>query len=652
MLPMPINRSAQKSVDLYLIKPSQCDLVVILFWSRLGTPVNIDGEDYLSGTHYELQDAIRAGVETWVYLRTDESPFKENDSDFDAKCAEYKRLKDFIANLNHKGRFDQPYNRYDKPEDFHKQFKSQLTVYLRHLRDNPAVQKSDEIPGTSEHNSFASQLKRSKILYLFVTIIFLFIVIVLLWQSSYSPLPPFESQFGIVITYFNTQGMTHLSKDADEIADEIGLAIEDNLQLNWQWSDPNLVVTDKPNFSVYKPSEINYRTSATSDPESSMEPEDVKRLAQQYNAAVVVYGYATEVNGQLEINPMIYVNPDHVTFAPELSGVTEFGPTAVQIKDYTSKTPFIVTIENQVHYLAEVYSGLSAFYASNYGEAKGIFQSIINKEENNTEYYKTYLNNILLAMSYIASVDIEALGNCNLTKIRRYLDSAENSLNNANSMNQNGYSYRADSGLSTLYVRRSHWDKATNCVDYYYTFDDLNHAQSYINRALLDTDYNNATSIVKTRLLLNSVQVDYLICHFVALQFRRSDPICERGQKTLDGLNNIVPTVEINNIKYWRAKYQALYKNYPEAYSLITDLALNNTSSTYVPLNQDFRLWILLDKAEMELCQKDTRKSAVTITEALKFANLNQFTSWESRITKFITNLTNSSKDCEYEQQY
>ena len=60
VLPMSANAPAQKSVDRYLVKPSACDLVIVIFWSKLGTAVNIDGEDYLSGTHYELVEAQRA----------------------------------------------------------------------------------------------------------------------------------------------------------------------------------------------------------------------------------------------------------------------------------------------------------------------------------------------------------------------------------------------------------------------------------------------------------------------------------------------------------------------------------------------------------------------------------------------------------------
>lgn len=40
--------------------PAECDIVVVLFWSRMGTPfTHIDGVEYQSGTHWELLTPLR-----------------------------------------------------------------------------------------------------------------------------------------------------------------------------------------------------------------------------------------------------------------------------------------------------------------------------------------------------------------------------------------------------------------------------------------------------------------------------------------------------------------------------------------------------------------------------------------------------------------
>ncbi len=40
--------------------PAESDVVVVILWSRMGAPLVHDGEAYLSVTHYEFENAIRA----------------------------------------------------------------------------------------------------------------------------------------------------------------------------------------------------------------------------------------------------------------------------------------------------------------------------------------------------------------------------------------------------------------------------------------------------------------------------------------------------------------------------------------------------------------------------------------------------------------
>lgn len=57
VIPFDATTTPQNSVDMYLTLPSKCDLVVVIFWSRMGSPVVMDGREYLSGTHYEYSEA-------------------------------------------------------------------------------------------------------------------------------------------------------------------------------------------------------------------------------------------------------------------------------------------------------------------------------------------------------------------------------------------------------------------------------------------------------------------------------------------------------------------------------------------------------------------------------------------------------------------
>jgi formylglycine-generating enzyme required for sulfatase activity len=138
MLPMSAIETAQLSVDRYLIKPSQCDLVIVLFWSKMGTPVTLDGREYLSGTHYEFSDALEAGVATWVYRRDDKPDIDLTKPDYKQKIEQWEAVQEFFAGFTAPdGQIKMSYNTYQQPDDFRQLFEGQLITHLRYLRDNP-----------------------------------------------------------------------------------------------------------------------------------------------------------------------------------------------------------------------------------------------------------------------------------------------------------------------------------------------------------------------------------------------------------------------------------------------------------------------------------------------------------------------------------
>ena len=64
--PMPAALTPQEAVNRFGPKPSECDVVVVVLWSRMGTHLDLkafrkpDGEPYLSGTEWEFEDALNA----------------------------------------------------------------------------------------------------------------------------------------------------------------------------------------------------------------------------------------------------------------------------------------------------------------------------------------------------------------------------------------------------------------------------------------------------------------------------------------------------------------------------------------------------------------------------------------------------------------
>jgi conflict system STAND superfamily ATPase/sulfatase-modifying factor enzyme 1 len=130
--PMLATMTPQEAVTRGLAKPSECDAVVVIVGSRMGTPLNRDqyikpdGSSYLSGTEWEYLDAINGYERTGrpqvlVYRRTEEPAFKDSDPQVTEKRRQWRKVKKFFKSfLNDDGSIRRGYNEYQAPPDFHK----------------------------------------------------------------------------------------------------------------------------------------------------------------------------------------------------------------------------------------------------------------------------------------------------------------------------------------------------------------------------------------------------------------------------------------------------------------------------------------------------------------------------------------------------
>jgi formylglycine-generating enzyme required for sulfatase activity len=133
--PMRATLTPQDAINRGLPTPSDCDIVIVLFWSRMGTPfVHTDGVEYQSGTHWELMNALGSKrPETLIYQRTQEPPFKMSDKDFDTKHEQYKAVQTFFTSdlfYDDSGKIKRGVNRYETPNDFRKAFEIDLEVLV------------------------------------------------------------------------------------------------------------------------------------------------------------------------------------------------------------------------------------------------------------------------------------------------------------------------------------------------------------------------------------------------------------------------------------------------------------------------------------------------------------------------------------------
>src|SRR5262252_4629557 len=96
--PMLATLTPQEAVDRGLPKPSECDLVIVVLWSRLGTPMaasRTDGNAYRSGTEYEFEDARRAGRPILLYRRQDKPTLAIDDPHLDEKRKQWQLVNEF-----------------------------------------------------------------------------------------------------------------------------------------------------------------------------------------------------------------------------------------------------------------------------------------------------------------------------------------------------------------------------------------------------------------------------------------------------------------------------------------------------------------------------------------------------------------------------
>ena len=155
--PMRATLTPQDAINKGLPTPAECDIVIVLFWSRMGTPfVHTDGVEYQSGTHWELLNAIEAKrPETVIYRRTDEPPFKVSDADFDEKHAQYKAVQAFFESdlfYAADGKIKRGINMYQTPDDFRRAFEIDLEVLVLDILNRLGADVPNDAPLKNDEN--------------------------------------------------------------------------------------------------------------------------------------------------------------------------------------------------------------------------------------------------------------------------------------------------------------------------------------------------------------------------------------------------------------------------------------------------------------------------------------------------------------------
>jgi len=150
--PMLGGMSAQDSVIQSRGKPSECHVVVVILWSRLGSPVadpkyaKPDGSGYFTGTEWEYEDAWQANQASkgrlprlLLYRRTSRPKVELDPNDIEAiqrRCEQLRQVEAFFA-AGHR-RDGSLANPYQEPSDFERDFEQHLKAVIRPLMESTA----------------------------------------------------------------------------------------------------------------------------------------------------------------------------------------------------------------------------------------------------------------------------------------------------------------------------------------------------------------------------------------------------------------------------------------------------------------------------------------------------------------------------------
>jgi len=134
--PMDARETPQASVNRWSARPAECDLTVVVLWSRLGTPLpaglqRADGSRYASGTVWELEDAAAAGKPVFVYRRTDKPRIELDDADLEARRAQYDAVRRWFDSLRDAdGALRAGVNEYATPAQFQQLLRQHLEAFI------------------------------------------------------------------------------------------------------------------------------------------------------------------------------------------------------------------------------------------------------------------------------------------------------------------------------------------------------------------------------------------------------------------------------------------------------------------------------------------------------------------------------------------
>ncbi len=166
-IPMLATETPQESVNAARPRPATCDIVIVILWSRMGTPLpdsicKSNGEPYLSGTEWEYEDAVNSARQpppaVLVYRRTEEPKIGLRDPQKKEKEEQFERVEAFFGRLRSLKR---GLNEYANSSDFRRLLSQHLQEML-YRRLQPASDDVQPTPTAAEiPDEYCNWLRRN-----------------------------------------------------------------------------------------------------------------------------------------------------------------------------------------------------------------------------------------------------------------------------------------------------------------------------------------------------------------------------------------------------------------------------------------------------------------------------------------------------------
>jgi formylglycine-generating enzyme required for sulfatase activity len=134
--PMDAATTPQNSVNRYTGMPRDCDLTVVILWSRIGTPLpdefrKPDGSRFDSGTVWEFEDAKAAQRPIWLYRCTIKPTVEIDDPQHEEKRRQYQGVNKFFEQFRGAdGSLSGGINLFDSTASFADQFRKHLEAFI------------------------------------------------------------------------------------------------------------------------------------------------------------------------------------------------------------------------------------------------------------------------------------------------------------------------------------------------------------------------------------------------------------------------------------------------------------------------------------------------------------------------------------------